>query len=212
MSKRIASAAVVAALVGSSVASADFDPDHVTYEAEIQIRWYNDYLGERTTTEHDGTVTVRYQHAHGPPVGGDWGFWIEDLTFNEEVPGLGTMVLGVSMPVEHPFGLWDGLIHPGNSCVARGTMGFAGTLAGTYQLSNVGGEYSGLAPHGKCYEGDVYSLTAAHQGTVTSPIVGGTGNWDLIPTDTKITFGIPEPASLLLLGLGGLAVTWRKRR
>jgi len=158
--------------------------DVIVYEAQIRIDWYNGYAGQRTTIDNEATVTVDY------PAPG--AFEITALTFSEPVAGLGTMVLGET-------GTSTGTVLAG---VASGILGYSGTLAGAYNLSNLNGPYSGTASAGGRFTlGDVYALTAYWSGTV-SPAVAGQGNWDHLSPDTKITFGVPEPASLALLAFG----------
>ena len=107
-----------ALLICANLASATI----VTYDAVIHLDWSNGYVGNRTTTENNATVTVNYT--------GGGAFEITALTFSEPVTGLGTMVLGES-------GTSAGTISGG---VATGTVGYAGTIAGSYNLLNVGGQ------------------------------------------------------------------------
>jgi hypothetical protein len=171
-------------LVFANAASATI----VTYNATIVIDWYNGYVGQRTTTENNATVTVDYT--------GIGAFEITALTFSESVTGIGTMNLGET-------GTSTGTISGG---VATGTVGYAGTV-GSYSLLNVGGPYSGAVSSGLAFSpGDVYALQAYNAGTLTPPVAGNPawGNWDHRPdAPTRIIFGVPEPATmgLLLLGL-----------
>ncbi len=181
-------------IVGLSVLSANAAmATVVTYEAQIRIDWYNGYIGSRTSIENNATVTINYTD------GGN--FEITGLTFNEPVSGLGNLIL--AEPGDYAS---TGTI-VGN--VATGTMGYAGSLAGAYSVRNVGGTYvSTLLSGGTFHAGDVYALQAPSFGTVT-PAPAGNGNWDHAAPDTKIVFGVPEPATLALLAACGLGLRRR---
>lgn len=176
--------------------------DIVNYNATITLHYYNGFLGERITTENSATVTVDYG-----PAG---VFEITALTFSEPVSGVGTMTLGES-------GTSTGIISGGT---ATGTLGYAGTLTsglGTLNLLNVGGQYSATGLSSSRFQpGDVYALTALSPGTV-SPAPFSQPQWDHLATGTtfpgeptRIVFGVPEPATLLLM-LGGAFVLRRRR-
>lgn len=179
--------AVIGLVLALTVGAPSAWGDVIVYDATIQIDWYNNYLGARTNIENDATVTVDYL---APGV-----FEIIALTFSEPVSGVGTMTLGEA-------GISSGTISGG---VATGTLGYSGVL-GPYSISNVNGPYSGTASMGGRFTaGDVYALTQYWAGTAA-----GVGNWDHRSPDTKIIFGVPEPASLVLLGLAS-AMLLRKR-
>jgi hypothetical protein len=171
----------------------------IVYSATIVIDWYNGYTGNGSNTDNNASVTVDYT--------GGGNFTITSVTYSSNT-AWGPMNLGAA-------GTTTGTISGGT---ASGTMGYSGSIPGAGQsVSNTNGSYSGSVSGSGFLSGDVYALTSPNAGTM-SPGVGGSSNWDHRINDggtpgnggTRIIFGTPEPATMLLLAGGALFL--RRRR
>jgi hypothetical protein len=179
-------------------------PGWVGYDRDGWIAFGGTYGRDQTTGNYQGSISTQHNHTDGGSMcylsnGGGWGNPAGGLIISDPVtrPSAGPFVLsmwakgGANPPVLAL--LVDGVIRKPNSAVSPALIG------NTWQEFTR--TYDSL-PDG------VLTIVLGVDRPLSPDVPGATGSQTRFD---DVTF-IPEPATIALLGLGGLALLRRKRR
>lgn len=167
-----------------------------------------------------GEFTATLELQAGSGVGGSQGAVVSltnDSTAGFTFSGIQTEIGVLEAPAEDFFAFVDVLAPVGvayqlrlESPFTASNNGFALDFVGTGQFETIGGniglDFAAIA-------GGTFDATAIVQLAIASPIGGGDpAGVSSIVIDNVSFSQVPEPASLALLGLGGIALIGRRRR